>query len=163
MQIIGLIVGAMVFVVYFCLKYTYVARAKGYSATISIRDVWKFSFKGHSHRRNVVPIKYIGIVFVCTGLFGWGSNLSDKDLTNLWKPFAVLAIYLNSWARSAIYETTHWAQGVDKSISAFGMMRKSIQEIGWFPQEKDWLSRTVLVTGVLAVLLPLGRLYFSFV
>jgi len=159
MHFVGLIAGMIVFVGYFCMKYIYVARDKHYSSAVTFKEVWNFSFCGHPKRREVVPIKYIAMVFVFSGLFGWG-DISHKDVSNLWKPILLLTVYLHCWARWAIYEAAHWKQGVEKTITALGMLRRSVREIGWLPKSADWLSRTVYATGVAAVSIMLVRIIF---
>ena len=162
MHFIGLVAGTGVFITYFCLKYIYVARSKGYASIASFKEVWEFSLKEHPKRRDIIPIKYIAIFFLFTGLFGWG-DISHNDVANIWKPITIVAIYLNHWARNMIYESTHWPMDVNKANTALVIFKKSIQEIGWFPKGKDWLSRTVLVSGILIVLIGFIRIFIAFI
>ncbi|BBP02112.1 hypothetical protein [Sulfuriferula nivalis] len=163
MAIIGLITSFAMFTVYFCTKYTYALRAVAYQSNISFKDVWNFSFDGHPMRRSIVPMKYIAIFFACTSLFGWGHDLSSKDIRSLWIMVLMLIAYLGTWARIAIYEATHWKQGVEKSLTKSEMFKRSIKDIGWFPQGKDWLSRIVNASNVvllIVVILRVISLYF---
>lgn len=161
MQIFGVLVSMGMFVFYFCLKYTYTLRSNAYSRQPSIREVWSFSFDGHPQRRSVVPIKYIAIFFAFTGLFGWNSPISQDDINKLWQFPAILVIYLNIWARTMIYESTHWKEKIEKSMpgpAGLSILRRSIKEIGWFPVGDNWLSTMIVGTNILFLAVCVVRL-----
>ncbi len=152
MQIFGILASIGAFVMYFCMKYTYALRAKSYLRQPTFREVWSFSFDGHPMRRSIVPMKYIAIFFAFTGLFGWNSPLSQHDINKLWQFPIILLTPVNIWARNTIYEFTHWKNGIEKSMprpAAFVMLRRSIREIGWFPNGEDWLSKAIVITNIL--------------
>ena len=162
MAIYGILASIGTFIMYFCMKYTYAARANSYAMQLSFKDVWSFSFEGHPMRRHIVPIKYIAIFFAFTGLFGWNYNLDHDDMQKFWRGPAIVFLSLNIWARMAIYEAMHWKKEIEKSISALGMLRCSIKEIGWFPQSRDLLSNIVNVTNALFFLVCLIRIFSAF-
>jgi len=124
------------FTVYFCMKYTYTVRALAYQSNISFKDVWNFSFDGHPMRRSIVPMKYIAIFFAFTSLFGWDHDLSSKDIRSLWTMVLILIAYLGTWARIAIYEATHWKQGVEKSLTKSEMFKKALRILVGFRKVK---------------------------
>ena len=161
MAIFGILISIGSFMGYFCLKYTYAARANSYSIQPSLKDVWSFSFAGHPMRRNVVPFKYIAIFFAFTALFGWDYNLNREDVVKILRICTLALIYLNHWTRMAIYEATHWQIEIEKNISAFQMLRRSIKEIGWVPQNKGWLSGMVNVTSGLLVFVCIVQIIFA--
>lgn len=157
----GVLLSLVTFVLYFCMKYTYAARAISYSRELTFMEVWSFSFRGHPMRRNVVPFKYIAIFFAVTGVFGW-EHINREDVSGFWKVAAMLFFYLNFWARMAIYEATHWKKEIEKSIPApvvLVILHRSIKEIGWFPRGGGWLSNLVNVANGLILLICLVRIF----
>jgi hypothetical protein len=161
MQLIGLIVGAGMLVVYFCSKYTLVMRAKGYPDKLPIREVLQYSLAGHPQSRTIVPMKYIAWVFLFLGLFGWGDELSRSDVLSIWKPIVIVVAYINVWARTLLYEVMHSKDEKKVDASELLMLRMSFREVGWFPRRTSWLAAVVTVSGMAVIAICLIMLFVT--
>ena len=162
MVIIGTFWAIFFFTTHFGMKYSAAAESMCHARSLTLKEVYAFSLRGHRSRRAVIFCKWMTILSALTVWLGWDIPLPHKDAVKVWGATVGIILQSHFWARVKIYQIAHFGEHESDTSRPvlLTFMRKSIKETGWMVRGDDLLAR--IANGAMALFI-LTLIYFVIV